>query len=757
MAQFLSTLGLNPADARSMLGANSTSSNAASTAASHLYLEYVRIDPATMRHIEEVYMSEPLICTANRLKSDHSLGREGFEVVFAGKKVLKDERYHHIEALITLLEHARRWRDMFGFCIVQDSSARLVEEVREVEGDPIRDDDDPDADTYSKSHTPGTGALGLPVVDVEQRLTEVASKYIYRVTEALGLPDIRENLLGNVRNFNAIQATVNGVPQLQSQSVSSSFGPALPRIAIGEVVSPQQQQTGVSRSEGDSADDAVQASLKQQADELATANNGIEELFTRLRYLRPVDFRDGDVYLCINRFMGERSMVFTRRARRPDDMAEDLWKQQYEDDVRDRKLPRGVIVDDTVKIFVWPGLMPSDEGRLRTQMQDAINKLAQAQDADRRRILADESSVRPTVFVSYEDKVSVSDVRQLSEQELINLATDPTQKDQRDDSRHAVAEFIQGVTVELINNKRRDEFAKAVGQGLIQPTGETVTRRPTFPALSAPGTHQFQELPRGYSVSQVVQGTTIDNVAERLAVYEQHIAGLVGIPLLQLRGGSGNSRKGATPSTTQSGEGAVTGGSAEMSSAVFRPTIMEDRNNLRQFFGAITDLFWRSMSNTEMARLLAIAKRERRIVTKKNEVLLATVARQGALLSEAALAVRRSTLEQDSIALKSALVAQFQAVSDRIRQVSAMEHQFDIAFSKQTFVDYQEINALVQLGAITPFEAANMTLAKMCLPPITEAQFEQNRKRKLDDMQAEVVASQPPPEPDSGPPASKKK
>jgi len=148
-------------------------------------------------------------------------------------------------------------------------------------------------------------------------------------------------------------------------------------------------------------------------------------------------------------------------------------------------------------------------------------------------------------------------------------------------------------------------------------------------------------------------------------------------------------------------------------------------------------------------------------------VLLATLQEHFHLLTDAARQLLQ-TAAKDSARIKTALISQYQQITDAAMKVSTMNHRFQLRFLKELFVDNAEIDMLVQIGARTDLEAANMKLAKMGLPPIDEQSFERNRKRRLEQNKEEVDSQQPTPQLDpnkvaldggggGGLPAAKKK
>lgn len=723
MSEFLAVTGLNPGDAKTMLGGDTSSGSAQASQASDFYPKYVLLDQTVMMQIERHYKQEPLIATANSIKSDYNLGIDGFDVLFADKTLLDDDKFHHLEAVNRLMEQARQAKEMFGFVLVQDSSELLEKNVREITGESLEDDDDddPDAEIYAaKSNYSGLGSNTLPVIDAEQKLTEQASKYMHRAATALGLADVRSELLGNVKKFGTLQRNVDsGV----TTSTYPQNGPALPPIVIGSAsdstlsgeAAAQKADSTRGNLPAAEQDDESESRVKESKRKVV----GFEQLFTRIRNLKVVNYRDYEIYLRINRFTNERDLVACRR--RTKKKAEE--QRDYIEAHRDQRLPKSATIDETVTIFVWPGRMPSDEGEINTQMHDAIRKLWKLEAADQRLVIADESATRPTVFLSYDEKLNVGDMRELSEQELLGLATQPTAKESRLDARQVISAYRATVAMDMLNGKRVDELSRRIASGQELPTGETRTRQAAYrdPESSS---EKVVPLPRGFTTGAVVSGKSIDNVESRRTEYKEHIAGMVGIPLIHLNGGMGSSKK----ASAGGGSAAVTGGSAELSSGLLRTTIMKDRADLSEFFQSVMEVFFREMSNTELALVLSTARREKTMIEVKHEALLATLRAQYELITEAAQKISVTRFQSDAMSLKVALVAHFQAISDAARRVSSMSNRFSIKFKRQTFIEYYEIEMLKAEGALLPFEAANIMRAKMSLEPLTKEQFEENRK-----------------------------
>ena len=770
---FLDILGLNPGDFQTQLGGDTSQSSNANNSASSLFPQYIKIDSKLMVLIEQHYKQETLIETANQLKSDHNLGVDGFEIRFAGSKVLEDDKYHHLEACNNLLEHARISKDMFGFVIVQDASTRLEDEVREITGVAIHDNDDKDYKKYTESTEPMANfanSTTLPIINQEAKLTAIASKYIYRASSALGLEDVRSTLLRNVSDFHNLQVKINTTVQ---GTTYPQNGPTLPDIVVGSYTdSPlgSKAQAKLNRQNrdvpakqifddddkesNDDDDETDEREVERIRAERLSKRANFDYLFTKIRHLKPVNFRDGEIYLRINHFTNDRDLVFCRRKRKSDGTYE-FDNGDEEKARKEKKLPTNVIIDDTVKIYVWPNMMPSDEGVMCTKMYDTLMYKYNMQDANRRLKLADDSNVKPTVFLTYDAKITTGDMRELTESEMLNIAKNPTAREQKQDKMQHIGEFVSNIALDLMNGKRDDEFAKGLVNGVVGPTVQNKDGKLVYPqTVQSPNCYTVP-LGRGYNTGAVVTGQTIDDPVRRKADYQEHIAGMVGIPLIQLLGGQGSSKKGNNQST-QDGSAAVTGGSAELSGGLFRTTITKDRKDLSACLQNLFEIFFRDMSNTELAKILAVTEREKKLVKKKHDVLMATLQEQFTLVTEA-MSVTIETQKQDSLRMKNALITQFQRIADAAKQVTSLNHRFSVVFLRETFIENAEIDMLKSDGAISEFEAANMKRSKMGMKPISEHDFEKNRKKRLQNVHEEVDANEPTPPPDEGGPPKKRK
>lgn len=777
MSMFLDILGLNPGDFQTQLGGDTSQSSNANNSASSLFPNYVKLDTKLMILIENHYKQETLIETANQLKSDHNLGVDGgFEIRFAGSKVLDDDKYHHMEACNNLLEHARISKDMFGFVIVQDASTRLEDEVREITGVPIHDDDDKNYKKYVQATEPMSNfanSTTLPIINQEAKLTAIASKYIYRASSALGLDDVRDTLLKNVADFHNLQVKINSAV---TDTTYPQNGRTLPDIVVGSYTdsplgsnaqaeyirknraAPAQQIFDEVDSDkednGDDDDGTDEREVERIRAERLSKRANFDYLFTKIRHLKPVNFRDGEVYLRINHFTNDRDLVFCRRKRKTDGTYE-FDQGEEEKARREKRLPTSVIIDDTVKIFVWPNMMPSDEGIMCTKMYDTLMYKYNMQDANRRLKLADDSNVKPTVFLTYDPKITSGDMRELTESEMLNIAKNPTARESRLDKNQQFGEFVSNIALDLMNGKRSDDFAKGIVNGVVGPTVQDKDGKLVYPqTVQSPNCYTVP-LGRGYSTGAVVSGQTIDDPVRRKADYQEHIAGMVGIPLIQLLGGQGSSKKGNNQST-QEGSAAVTGGSAELSGGLFRTTITKDRKDLSAFLQNVFEIFFRDMSNTELAKILAVTAREKQLVKKKHDVLMATLQEQFTLVTEAMNETLKAQ-RQDSLRMKNALITQFQRIADAAKQVTSLNHRFSVVFLRETFIENAEIDMLKADGAISEFEAANMKRSKMGMKPITEEDFEKNRKKRLQNVHEEVDANEPTPPPEEGGPPKRRK
>jgi len=750
MSFFLSTVGLGNLDYVSIFGGDTSQVTNNSAAASDFMVQYVRLDKKLMLLIENYYNQETLISSANGIKSYHNLGKGGFEVKFAKGKTIDDNQYHHLQACDILLEHARRSKDMFGFCLVQDASSNMEQRTKEILGEPDVDEDDEEGWKYVQPQVPSTSTLNnaLPILNLEARLTAMASRYIHRAADALGLEDVRESLLTTVQNFNDIQVNFDsGI----ASSAQPHNGPALPdNMSIGESYSDR----GIAPPTQVPAEQQVRT-VSDLREETLSKSRSIDKLFTKIRHLKPVNFRDGALFLRINKFANQRDIVFCRTIKNSD-KTEDEMRSEDQKSLQERRLPNTVVIDDTVCVYVWPNCMPSDEGMLCTKMYDTIMLKSKFNDADNRLIAADASNVKPIVPLTYEDKSPQSNIAELSEHDFLNLSSKPTQKEQRSDEKEVIARFLAQGAVRALNSGREAEYQQSLKQlGSVIPSGQNKNLEPVSPSSLSTSGISMIPIARGFSPAAAISAKSIDDPWQREMRYREHIAEMVGIPLIQLQGGMGNSKSGSAGTSSGSGGSSVTSGSQSLSDGTSISTIMTDRGNLASFLESVFEMFFREMSNEELAKILSVTGKETELVSKKHEILLSTLQEQYELASTTAKAII-DTKKQDSVKIKSALVAQFQNIANAAKQVSSLEHRFSVNFMRQTFLGDAEIDKLKEVGAITDFEVANIQRAKCGLSPITEQEFTKNRKRRLETQKEEVDSLQPTPEPETGAPKKRK-
>lgn len=737
MSFFLSTVGMGNVDFVSIFGGDTSQATSSLGAASEFNVQYVPLNKELMILIETYYNTETLISAANSIKSYHNLGKGGFEIKFAKTKTIDDDKYHHLSACDVLLEHARRSKDMYGFCIVQDATSNIEQRTKEMLGEPDVDEDDPEGWKYVQNQIPSTTALNgsLPIINLEARLTAMASRYMHRAADALGLEDVRDSILTNVKNFNDIQVNLDsGV----AASTQPNNGPALPaELTVGEAFS--------DRGLAPPTQERSEPTARPVVEEKLSKSKSIEKLFTKIRNLKPVNIRDGRLFLRINKFANQRDIVFCRAVNNNGKPESEILNEE-EKALHEKRLPNTVVIDDTVCVYVWPSCMPSDEGQLCTKMYETIMLKNKFNMCDNRLIAADKTNVTPIVPMVYEDKSPQAKIAELSEHDFLNIASKPTQKEEKADKREAIATFLAARAVMAVNAGQEKEYKDGLKQlGSVLPPGEDAYSDKAPDASSGTGGISTMLVPRNFTPTAAISGKSIDDPWQREMRYREHIAEMVGIPLIQLQGGMGNSRSG-TAGKSGSGGSAVTAGSASLSDGTSIATIMTDRANLSSFLESVFEVFFRDMSNEELAMILSVTGRESELVKEKHEILLATL-REHYEYANAAAKKSIEAKRHDVIRTMSSLIAQFQNIANAAKQVSTLEHRFSLTFLRQTFLGDGEIEKLKLTDAITDLDVANIQRAKCGLPAITEAQFIANKKRRLESQKEEVDSKQPTPEP----------
>lgn len=328
---------------------------------------------------------------------------------------------------------------------------------------------------------------------------------------------------------------------------------------------------------------------------------------------------------------------------------------------------------------------------------------------------------------------------------MLNIARNPTARQQAAQGEEAVARFVAEKTLDVLNKKSNSELDRAIADNRMLPATEDKNRNPQF--VAPPLGPKIIPLSRGYKPALSIEGSSNDDPEGKMEAYRQHIAMMCGIPMIQLMGGLGSSKSGKSQSSSQGsgGQGAITGGSAELSGESFRPAIFKDRSEISACLEAMLDQLFHNVSNNELARLLSIVTPMRAVAERKKNNLLATLQEKYALVTNAAETVVATQQLRDTSEMMMALVTQFQQIADAAMEVSRLEYRFTIDFKKQKFLTDSEIEVLKTDGSISDYEAANMRRSRLGLPEIDEAVYNKNRATMLKRKKEEVDAEQPTP------------
>lgn len=707
--------------------------------------KYVPLNTDQMAKSEEFYDAmEPLIDSANNIKSHHNLGGR-FRVIFAGSEELDDAKYHHIKPIGELLEQARREKDKFGFVLVQDTNAHLDNQVRRIVDAPLRDDDDDDEasavstmdlDSQRRSDLFGReGNADTADLDAAQRRSELASLHIHRAAGAVGASDPRATLLGPAPVDDPLFGGREEV-ETQRQPVNPARGVRETMVVRREARSSTLEAPNATARvvrEGGDEDDRGQRREERQRVRTERRSRTADELFSSLRDIRIVKWQDGRLFLQIDKLTGKRSVVFCRC----DDTCDESG-DEYRQSVEQKKLPRSMRIDPSVKVFVWPNRLPDDNGNINTRTLELIFLRQQLMAADERLQMADEASVRPTVFLGYNEKVTPETYRDMTEQEMFSGAGDRSAQRRNAERQQTIREYELGVIASIQNGRARSELNMAIARGRKKLSVEGGDGSKQY---TEKGPERVFELPRGYTVSQVVSGTTLDDVQQRRAVYENRVASTMGIPLSLLEGGGGaGNRTGGGASS-----GNVTSSAAALVGDLFRSTILKDREDLALFFHEIYDVLYRSIDNRAFARMLASARTNARRNVASREATIANLRRRFDLVTEAAEQVRIEKAINDSEAYVTSLIAHYADIENEVRAITSLEYRLSIEFDKFLFVTFDELEQARATHAISGFEYANIVRTKMAMEPLTEAEYKQNQAEQLEKMRSEMLATLPPP------------
>ena len=723
MSFFTQQMGMDPSNARGTLGVEgggSAASGARSEATDDFFPEYVALNRDEMQEISMWYNREPLVDSANTLKSFHNLGR--FEVFFGDDVKLDDDIYHYKKPVEMLLEQARRHKDMFGFIAVRDTMAHLDYEVKKILNVDDIDEDDRGASAAAFAAIDLFGQGRRATSDIAERRykTIEASKLIHRASELLKEPDRRDQLLG--------EAT--GSQDTQNSSFAGMQQTTVPAAATERVFVRQEARTSTLYAPNASAVVVRQplqtrsvAERSARQNEFGVRARSYDELFMGLGNIQPVSYEDGRFYLEINRLTGKRRVVFCKTSKEHEEAEK---SGQLIEDTASRKLPRTLRIDESVKVFVWPNRMPEDDGHINTRVLELIYLRSQMTASDRRLAEADETNSRPTVLLSYDEKISPETYRDMTEQEMFSGNSDRSAQRRNLDRQQAVRDFQLQVTHQVLNNKRRGELAAAIIGGLETPTveGANGTRH-----YAQKGGERIVPLPRGFSVAEVVRGSTIDDIQSRRAYYQERVAIMTGVPLGMLQGGAGG--------TTKTD---VTSSAAALSSDQFRAVVLKDREDLAMFLEDTYDVMYRSIDTLTFMRITKSSLTAQRSVRQRGEAMLEQLRKQYILISDAAERIQLERAIEENEAYLTALIAHYSEIVERARRVAAMPYRLRIKFEKLLFVSFQELQLAKQTNAISGFEYANIVRTKMSLEPFTEQEYQKIQDDSIKQLEDESIA-----------------
>ena len=734
MSIFRSAMGLDPGAVRTTLGVDN-GGGFDSDKKSDFFVKYVPLDVKQMELIEDLYDEESLIQSANNLMSHHNLGKR-FNVKFSGQE-LDDNKYHHLAPIEDLLEKARRHKHKFGFVLVQDLNAYLDNQVREILDEPIVDDDDTSAPAVANAAAQRRSDLfgregdsTSTDLDAVQKRTELASMHIHRAAAMLGEPDPRDKLLGAGGNSQLRDNDIVG-REGQEQTVPSASGRETVIVRQDQRSSTLQapNATAVVVREGEGKSGTAEERKQRRSKRRVAVSRSFDEVFSSMRDVQVVNWKDGRLFLRIDQLTSTRSVVFCRSTEDLDEA-----EAEYRQAIEQNKLPRALREDPNVKVFVWPNRMPDDKGRIKSGMMELIYLRNKWSNADRRLEMADESNAQPTVYLSYDEKITPESTKDATEQQLFSAPSSIGAGAHRLDARNVVQNYRLMVAANVANGKAASELDRAIAEGVLKPSTEGPGTKKLPP--KAPNQNLFP-LPRGYSVSQVVTGSTIDDVERRKLEYQTRVASTMGIPLSLLEGGGSGGKAGGSSTNVTSSAAAIVGD-------LFRATILKDREDLELFFSEIYDVLYRKLDTRAFGRLLAQVRIEKRSKQELAAKKQANLLQQYRLITDAAEEVRQTRAIADSEAYLTSLIAHYSRLEQQIRDINSLEYRVTIHFEKFLFITSEELLEAKATGAISGLEYANVLRTKMAMPPLTEQEYEQNKAAMLEESHKEMMAIQPP-------------
>jgi len=767
MSKFIELLGEDVSTIRAAIGASAASEKRDGQQAESVV--YRLIDPKVMAELYQFYVySESEVSTINDIKDGYSL-RSGVSFSYAERDLDADKFPIH-DSLVSVMTEARKWHDMFGFFAVYNPDSlldrRLSDMLEEdsvlnrdstgvfetsqklvVEASHLLDRVVPDDAERLKATLlgePGAGgrdddAARDPATAVGRRPRATAVTERLPRTSTLRAPSERLHIDGG-RGAPGRPPTSAGTGELRTEFADRGGSDAT--ATMREPSAGQKRVLEI----GSSAAETQELKRSRQRE---GGSRTLDQTIIDLRNLRPVSLHDGNFYVEIDRLNRRRRVVFARKSHvhgaASSSANRNLQRQVvlYGDDGRNRSTET-IEIDESVFVYVWDGLMPEDDGRLKTKLHETIRLRRAMDQADRNAAEVDYRRSHPTTLLEQETAAKLSDPDRMTDPQIYGGAgaggSNPDLEQRA--ARDAEARLIMSVRADLQNGRIQSDLAKAIADREVDDTlrdgdGNAV------PLSLSKNANYFLLPPLVRASSVRVQPDTTSDVNLARYRFRQSLANALSVPLSLVDAGagfSGRASRGGQGGATSAG--AATQASNVVSDKRLRLMVLADRAMLGQFVNSLWDVMYRDIDNETLAELLARSVTRTRRQSEERLEFMRVIERRLAVVTELA---ERSQLQAQMVDQVNAIAgfnSRLRAIDRAVRETLSMSHRFQVHFENLSYVELGELDKMKADGAISALEHVNAQRSAHGLAPLTQAQYEKNlreqRELELEKMEEEA-------------------
>lgn len=670
--------------------------NGARLAESETSVYYVPLDKEAMLRVQHFYeFEDSYITRANTVRSDLAFG-SGFYLELAGKnKVMPDQSYDYTQSIKTLLEKARRLRDMVGFAaFVQRNDSAQDEINRQIE-------------TQATGEERGAEEIAAAHIEhCENRIAELAPNF---------------TLNGRKRKSSAMEPAPEEDP-------SGGEAAAAREESIGN-------GTSLTASDARLLLEKTRAKsrrIRQRAQSNTQKLKSIQEMLISIESVQIIELSQGQFYLEIDNLLHTRRVVWAPARRQP--LAPASITRTASGHLRT------VDYDPNVTVYVWR--MPTDSGHIRTDFLEIIRLREMVLEAENNAMDADYQTSHPVPFVQHGRGTNHTKLEDLPEEEIYgeHLITKKGPFDKDTMSATDMQTYRRDMRASILMEERVANFNESALIGRAARLAEGNVRRTRATGAYGKAGFSFRqnileeagimELPSGLTLGgQVSSSTTID-LKELRAQYDMRLSTTIGVPLTYLQGQQMNSS-----ALTENGSN-----SNSTLSSIMRTTIATDREQMSRFFDELYETLFHDVDNEALSAQLE------QVLEAKSEIEKTQLAYEKMLQKRYDIAQRVPIVSSELNSLLSE-AARICAIESELHRVASLKHRLRLKFVKAPFVEAAEVKTMYEAGAISHLEMVNLLRQNAGIEKLDEKGAEKIFEENLNRTQLRQAASAPPPAP----------